>query len=350
MTRLAESSAQTDAKYIGRAERVFSLMASLASLYDDHVQLEAMNNKKRGRPFKYTHGLMHAISTVRSALGLDLRGCAGTARVFLGKNRDHPCYTQISRRINALELSIKDGLSEPACEDVEVTLIPDGTGLAPATRSEYIRVVHKLKRGFLRLVIMINRDTMEIIAHSLTDEKTGEPTVFEKVAEDALARLGIDPEERRRQVRGQKGLKSKTYRPFAITADGGFDSRKIFSFCKELDITPNIRVQTNSNARAGGVNRARAEVVLEQLGGPGATPAELAEMTDAEREQNRKEWKKKARYNLRWLVEIVISSFKAKYGGSVMSKKMENIRQEIKQKICLYNEMLRVGREAAMGV
>ena len=197
---------------------------------------------------------------------------------------------------------------------------------------------------------MINQDTMEITAFSLTDEKTGESTVFEKVVEDALVNLRIDPEERRMQVKKEKHLKHKTYWPLEIAADGGFDTRVIFSCCKKLDIKPNIRVRTNSNAKADGVDRARTEVVLEQLGGPGATPAELASMTDDEREQNRKEWKKKVEYNLRWLVEIVISAFKAKYGGSVMCKNLENIRQEIKQKICTYNEMLRVGKEAAMNV
>ena len=61
------------------------------------------------------------------------------------------------------------------------------------------------------------------------------------------------------------------------------------------------------------------------------------------------EWKKKAEYNLRWFVGIVISA-KAKYGDSIMCKKLENIRQEIKTRVCTYNEMLRVGKEAAMNV
>ena len=91
-----------------------------------------MNRKKRGAPFKYTHGLMHAIATLCSAFQLDLRTCAGMASVFLGQNRDHPHYLQISGWINALELSIKKGLSELSCQTQSVTLIPDGTGLTPA--------------------------------------------------------------------------------------------------------------------------------------------------------------------------------------------------------------------------
>ena len=64
-----------------------------------------------------------------------------------------------------------------------------------------------------------------MIAHSLTDEKTGKSTVFENLVESALINLGIDPEERRRQVREQKNRKHKTYRKLDLLADGGFDSR-----------------------------------------------------------------------------------------------------------------------------
>ena len=341
--------AQSDAKYIGRAMQLFTLLAALTELYDNIPELAAINHKKRGAPFKYTHGLMHAIATLRSAFGLDLRTCAGMARVFLGENRDHPHYSQISRRINDLELSIKNGLSSINFEDVAVTLVPDGTGLTPATRSEYIRVVHKFKRGFLRLVIIINLETQEIVAHSLTDDKTGEATIAEDLLEDALVNLGINPEERRIMVKNQKHLKHKTYRELKLIADGGFDNRKFFAFCRDLGIIANIRVQTNSNARANGVDRARSEMVLEQLGGSkNTTPAELAAMNKDKREANRKTWKKDIGYGRRWLVEIVFSAFKRNYGDSVMATKMQNIRQEVKQKICLYNDMIRVGREAAM--
>ena len=88
---------------------------------------------------------------------------------------------------------------------------------------------------------------------------------LKKIVENALINLRIDLGERRTQVREQKNLEHKTYRPLALAADGGYDTQKIFSFCKKLDITPNIRVQTNSNAQANDVDRARTEVVLEQL-------------------------------------------------------------------------------------
>ena len=337
------TSRQIDAKYVGRARSVFGMIGGLIDIYDDEAELAAMNRGKRGSPYRYTHSLIAAISRIRARLSLDFRSCEG----MLPEGRG-PAYTTIFRRVNAQDESIREGLSDVACGDVAICLVPDGTGVTPAARSEYVRVVHRLRRGFLRLTIMISRETLEIVAFELTKETVGEPTVFESLLENALRNMGMDPEERRRMVRSQKNRGRKAYRTLTLTADGGYDSREIFSACKKLGITPNIRVRKNANCKAGGADRARTEAVLDQLGGgAGATPAGLAALNESEREANRRKWKMRVRYGTRWLVEIVISAFKRTYGDAVMAKKMENMRQEIRLKICTYNMMLRIGREAA---
>ena len=53
-----------------------------------------------------------------------------------------------------------------------------------------------------------------------------------------------------------------------------------------------MRVQTNSNTRANGVDRYRSEVILEQFGGPDATPRNLVKLIDDEREANQKKKEK----------------------------------------------------------
>ena len=339
------TSRQIDAKYVGRARHVFRLIDGLIDIYDDGAELAAMNRAKRGRPYAYTHSRMAAISEIRAKMGLDFRSCEGMLPAGTS-----PTYTTIFRRINGMDASVRKSLSDVECGDVAISLVPDGTGLTPAVRSEYVRVVHKLRRGFLRLTIMINKETLEIVAFRLTDDSVGEPAVFEDLLHDALANLGVDPDRRRAEVLAQHNSQDKTYRNIALTADGGYDSREIFSACRKLGITTSIRVRKNANARADGVDRARSEAVLDQLGGgAGATPAGLAALDETEREANRRKWKKRVRYGTRWLVEIVISSFKRTYGDAATAKKMGNVRQEIRLKICTYNRMLRIGREAAMG-
>ena len=212
-----------------------------------------------------------------------------------------------------------------------------------------MRVVHRPRRGFLRLTIMISKETLEIVAFELTKDTVGEPTVFESLLENALKNMGVDPEERRRMVRNQRNRRHRSYRTLALTADGGYDSRGVFSARKKLGIRADIRIRKNANCKAGGADRAGTEAVLDQLGGgAGATPAGLAAPDESGREANRRKRKIRVRYGTRWLVETVISAFKGTYGDAVMAKKMENIRREIRPKICTYSRMLRIGREAAM--
>ena len=223
--------------------------------------------------------------------------------------------------------------------------MPDGTGLTSNLRSEYVRVVHKLKRGFYRLTIMINKNTLEIVSFQLTEDTVGETVVFKRLLEDALENLKINPDARRAMVKRQKNRREKTYQRITLTGDGAYDTREIFSLCDKLDITAKIRVRKDANARAKGVDRSRSKAVLEQLGGEDSTPAKLEKMSESEREENRKKWKEAVNYGARWLVEIVISAFKRKYGDFVRAKKIEGVRQEIRLKIRAYNHMLKISRE-----
>ena len=46
------------------------------------------------------------------------------------------------------------------------------------------------------------------------------------------------------------------------------------------------------------------------------------------------------------MAEIVISSFKRQFGDSVAAKKWSNVIQEINCKVMIYNQMLKIQREA----
>ena len=100
-----------------------------------------------------------------------------------------------------------------------------------------------------------------------------------------------------------------------LRADGWYYSRIAFAFLAALGIIPAIMVQINSGACAKGINRARLQEVLEQLGWrDGCAGREPNHMTK-ERKAGQKEWKN-ARYGLRWIVEIIISAFKRAFGES----------------------------------
>ena len=132
-----------------------------------------------------------------------------------------------------------------------------------------------------------------------------------------------------------------------LRGDGAYDTREIFSLLARLEIIPIIKVRINANARAGGVDRARALAVLEQLSGKGGcTNRELNRMRKDERLANQKDWKKRVRAGLRWIVEIVISAFKRIFGEFVRTLTPLTTYIEIATKVAAYNHSLSIGDEA----
>ena len=134
----------------------------------------------------------------------------------------------------------------------------------------------------------------------------------------------------------------------AALGDGGYDTRIIYSLCKKLGIVPLVKVRQNANSRANGVDRARALAAQDQLCGEKPDPKELASLDRDERARNQKKWKEKVGYGRRWLVEIVFSSFKRRFGDSVRARTMKNIINEIGIKIKIYNRLLDIAQEAIL--
>ena len=250
-------------------------------------------------------------------------------------------HTTIWRRINKMNVTSVDDTIEVRSKNGMLRLIPDGTGLAPSTRSEWIHHKHKVKRGWIRLSIMIEHDARKILAFRVTDERIGDSPQFEGLMEDSLKCLGIDADERRKSAQkptdkaadgaetGQPQRASDVIKEalemaeeagvqkeliLAMLGDGAYDTRQIHSFCRKLNAVSLVKVHQNANSRANGVDRARALVVQDQLCGEKPGPKELASLDRDERAKNQKKWKEKAGYGRRWLVEIVFSSFKRRFG------------------------------------
>ena len=334
-SRLRITHAQNDARYVEQGKHLF-----LQKDPDADEELKRMNHKKNGRPFKYPESTIVMIATIRYMCGLPYRMCEGLAIASLGME-DAPDHSSIHKRLKKVKVSIKDGITTAVSGNTVLRVIPDGTGMEPSTRGAWIRHKHKTKRGFIRVTMLVDQDTQEILAYTVTDEREGESKQFKRLMEDGLQNAGVDTEARREQVKRGEVPEQK----IEVRSDGGNDTRENFSECAKLGVTPLIRVNTTSNAKAKGVDKSRATAVLDQLAG-GASPQELAKLSKEEREANRAEWKKRVHYTIRWIVEIVISSFKRRMGSAAKAVKMENIIIEIGHKIMIHNRMLAVAREA----
>ena len=317
---------------------------------------------------------MMVIAGIVYQLGLACRGCEGLAVMALGEE-NAPDHATIWRRINKMNVTSVDDTIEVRSKNGMLRLIPDGTGLAPSTRSEWIHHKHKVKRGWIRLSIMIEHDTRKILAFRVTDERIGDSPQFEGLMEDSLKCLGMDADERRKGAQkptdkaadgaetGQPQRASDVIKEalemaeeagvqkeltLAMLGDGAYDTRQIHSFCRKLNAVSLVKVHQNANSRANGVDRARSLAAQDQLCGDNPGPKELASLDRDERAKNQKKWKEKVGYGRRWLVEIVFSSFKRRFGDSVRARTMKNIINEIGIKIKIYNRLLDIAQEAIL--
>ena len=384
-SRLHMTCAQNDARYVDRGT-----VPVLRHDKNAATELAEMNRKKNGRPFAYPETLIVSIAIIRTVCGLSCRACEGLAQEALGEG-DAPDSTTLQKRISKVGTTLVNGHSGTARSKAStVRVIPDGTGLTPGNRGEWIRKTHKLRRGSIRLSVMIDRDTREILAFRISDEKTGDMPQLKGLIDDTLENLEIDPEDLKAKKHdsslrplqsphdgqqapasdsdgepaaaiphdGQQAPASDSDgEPAAaippdveMRADGGYDSREAFSYCDSVGITPHIRIRTNAGCRARGVDRGRPLRVIDQLGGNITNPREFAALGEKQRERDRKEWKKTVGYGGRWNVEIVFSAFKRIFGNSVSAVKMKNIVHEIKLKIAVYNRLLCMAQEAILRV
>ena len=388
-SRLKITHAQNDARYVE--------MGKLLHLQKDpgsDGELDRMNANKNGRPYQYPDVAVMAIAGIRSIYGtLSYRMCQGMAISALGEE-DAPDHVTLWRRIRGMKVRQEGGVTAIQNGSDVLCLVPDATGLAPSTRSDWIHHKHRKVRGFIKLSVMINQETREILAFRVTDERKGDSSQFNDLVDDSLKILGLDAAglrdgvgkakvKKARRAAGSKKSPSKDHPdagdvpdgscaasvenaagpygrvPFCpvmhagggqivieLRGDAGYDTRAIFEYCHRLGIVPLIRIKKNANGRANGVGRTRGLAAQDQMCGSNPSPKKLASLDEDERVSNQKEWKERVGYGRRWLVEIVFSSLKRMFGCSVNAVKMENIVQEIAIRIRTYNMLLAVAREA----
>ena len=334
-------------------------------------QLERMNRSKRGRPFAYPDLLMGGIAYIRYVLGEGLRVTEGHVDAMLGRGVKGPDHVTIWRRTCAQAVSIEgDRITVKTTDGKTHVLVADSTGITTTGKGRWIELKWNVKCSFIKLHILADEESQKILAFRITDTGGGDARNLPGMLDEALEGLGVPLEDhtmepavsvqvdgapadentietiteyvcdcgccqtvaRERRVSKVKGP------PVAIVrGDGGYDSREAFSHCRKRGVRTTIRVRIDANCRADGVDRARSEAVLEQLGG-GCTAAQLARMGKDERKKHQKEWKERVGYNSRWMVEIIISTFKRLLGEALRAVKPEYIMIEMATKIAVYNK------------
>ena len=84
--------------------------------------------------------------------------------------------------------------------------------------------------------------------------------------------------------------------------------------------------------------------VRDQFAGSAGSP--IWKLSYDEKRHTQEEWKKRAGYSRRWLVEIVLSAFKKIFGEHPYSLKWESMVQEVRIKVSTYNRLIDMGARA----
>ena len=293
--------------------------------------VEKLNDNKVGAPFLYSNECFMVMALFRNTIGIAYRQLQGVAKEMLGECNS-PKFSAICKRINKIKLEECNGKSwfaDGKTKTEIVFLVGDSTGLKPTSRGDWMGIKWNIRRGFIKMHIMVDSNTKKIYAVSITDDKAGDAPEFKKLLGEALQNIENSPNV----VPSEK---------LSVGCDGAYDSNDNFDECTQQNVIPAIPVRRNFSIKTeGGVTR--KEQGLMQLGNCKINHKNIKmfnQLTEKQKLENRNKWKIKVGYGRRWSAEIVFSTFKRIFGENVSARVWCNVVREIKFKVMIYNLMI----------
>ena len=301
---------------------------------DDAMMKEGvkeLNENKVGAPFVYSDTCFMVTALFRHTVGTGYRQLQGIIEDMLGKEKS-PNFSAIWKRINKINLEDIDGkswFSDGKTKTEIVFLAGDSTGLKPTSRGDWMGEKWNVKRGFIKMHIIVDSNTKKIYAVSVTDEKSGDAPEFKKILDEALQNI-------------ENSANATASEELSVGCDGAYDSNDNFDECKKQNVTPVIPVRNNFSVKTKGSD-VRKQQGLLQLGNCKMNLKNIKmfnDLTKDQKIQNKKQWKKNIGYGRRWSVEIAISTFKRVLGENISARVWCNVVREIKFKVMIYNLMI----------
>lgn len=253
-------------------------------------ELKLMNKGKVGKPFEYPNSLFVWISPIYTFL--DSRKVEGFLRKLSTyiprlKACDH---STIIERLNKLEQNVN--IDKTRSYRVAV----DATGNKLSNRGEYIRHKWKVQRGWIKVSIIIDRFTKELLDIELA---------LEECADEELAKKHL------------ANLQDVKIEDFA--GDGAYYRKELYKILSGQGITPVMKMPKNaSNKGFDSMHKAVRE--MQKIGGY-------------------KPWRDKYKYGHRWNIEGYFSSVKRMFGECVRSHKQQQCLSESRRKFLDYERI-----------
>lgn len=272
-------------------------------------ELKQMNKDKVGEPFHYPDTFLLLLGYAKAYFHLPYRQTEGIAQGHAkGKVPSIPHYTTINRRINRLDIKIKDDnkSSGKEFEDDDYLIIAvDSTGIKVTNRGQWIKEKWNAgKKGYLKIHIAVDVKTKKILSIEVTDEHVHDSKMLPKLLDEIIESDNI------------KAIGK-------LFADSAYDNNDIFRCLADNGILPCIKVRKNARVRWKKGN------ILRNL-------SVLAQKNDLQK------WKDSVSYGERWIAETVFSCLKRIFGEYVYSIRLKNMMQEMMLKASLYNKLITV--------
>jgi IS5 family transposase len=273
-------------------------------------ELEEMNKDKVGEPFQYPNTFLLLLGYAKAYFHLPYRQTEGITQAHAyGKVSSIPDYTTISRRVNRLDIKIKDvDNKNKQFKDKYIVIAIDSTGIKVTNRGQWMREKWhiKNKKGYLKIHVAVDVKTKKILSMKVTDEHVHDSKALPELVENII-----------------KSEDMSTTTLGKLFGDGAYEGNEIFRYLGDNGILPGIKVRKNARVRWKKGNILRNLSVISQ-------------------KKDLQRWKDSVSYGQRWIVETVFSSIKRMFGEHVYSIKIKNMIQEMMLKASLYNKMISV--------
>ena len=167
---------ETNEKYVMRGYFYFNP----AFLLTWNDEIKQMNAGKVGQPYLYPKSMIEFLAVLSPKY--DVRALEGIMKGLSKMNYDFPVisYSQINRRLNALNLTFQVENNNIVFDDIVGC---DGTGIKVSNRGEWIRQKWKIRRGWIKVVTLANKNG------KIIDVQVGTETMNENFAFRRMLKL-----------------------------------------------------------------------------------------------------------------------------------------------------------------
>ena len=195
-----------------------------------NTELEEMNKDKEGRKFVYPDSFIKLLGYMRAYFHLPYRRTEGVVREYASNSLPSiPHYSNISRRINRLDIEVSDDVTKSSLHDDNFVIAFDSTGIKVSNRGEWIRHKWNVKRGYLKIHVAVDIKKKRILSLQVTSEQVHDGKVLPQLIDDIT-------------------IKQNKVIDTAIM-DGSYDSNKNFQLLSFKGIQLAIKIRKNSRCK-----------------------------------------------------------------------------------------------------